>query len=96
MTDYQSVKAELDRAALMLDDMRQSMTTAGDFDLDEFNDILAHACAAAVSLPFDDVRLVRPALQALLDELEGMKQQLEADAKSAAAESAAAEPADAG
>lgn len=86
MTDYQSVKAELDRAATMLDDVRQSMTTEGEFDLTEFNDIIAAACAAVVSLPVDDVRLVRPALQALLDELEGMKQQLEADA----------EPADAG
>ena len=91
MTDYQSVKAELDRAATLLDDVRQSMTTEGEFDLTEFNEILANVCAATVSLPFDDVRLVRPALQALLDELEGMKQQLETGA-----DTATAEPADAG
>lgn len=86
MTDYQSVKADLDRAATMLDILRESMTTDGEFDLTEFNELLANACAAAVDLPFDDVRLVRPALQALLDELEGMKQQLEADAATASAE----------
>lgn len=88
MTDYQSVKADLDRAATMLDNLRDSMTTDGDFDLTEFNELLANACAAVVTLPFDDVRLVRPALQALLDELEGMKQQLEADADTVSAEAA--------
>ena len=61
------------------------MTTEGEFDLTEFNEILANVCAATVSLPFDDVRLVRPALQALLDELEGMKQQLETGADTATA-----------
>ncbi len=91
MKDYKSVKAELDRAATLLDNVRESMTTEGEFDLTEFNEILANACEAAVSLPFDDVRLVRPALQALLDELEGMKQQLEADADTASAEAADAD-----
>ncbi len=79
MRDYDSVKDELNRASTLLVDVRQAFERGHDFDLTEFNEVLASACQAAVKLPYDDVRLVRPSLRRILDDLEQLKQLLGAD-----------------
>ena len=79
MNDFNSVREELDQAVASLDDLRVAMRDGQDVDLDAFNLMVAKTCKAAVELPQADAPKVRPQLERLLQGLNEVKADIEAE-----------------
>jgi len=79
MHDLNSVREELDQAVATLDDLRIAMREGQDVDLDAFNLMVAKTCKAAVELPQADAPKVRPQLERLLNGLNQVKAEIEAE-----------------
>ena len=79
MNDFNSVREDLDQAVASLDDLRVAMRDGQDVDLDAFNLMVAKTCKAAVELPHADAPKVRPQLERLLNGLNEVKADIEAE-----------------
>ncbi len=79
MDDFNSVRENLDQAVATLDDLRIAMRDGQDVDLDAFNLMVAQTCKAAVELPQADAPKVRPQLERLLEGLNEVKADIEAE-----------------
>lgn len=79
MEDLNSVRENLDQAVASLDDLRVAMRDGQDVDLDAFNLMVAKTCKAAVELPQADAPKVRPQLERLLEGLNEVKADIEAE-----------------
>ncbi len=79
MTDFNTVREELDQAVASLDDLRVAMNEGQEVDLDAFNLMVAKTCKAAVELPQADAPKVRPQLERLLQGLNEVKADIEAE-----------------
>ncbi len=79
MNDFNSVREDLDQAVASLDDLRVAMRDGQDVDLDAFNLVVAKTCKAAVELPQADAPKVRPQLERLLNGLNEVKADIEAE-----------------
>ena len=79
MNDFNSVREDLDQAVASLDDLRVAMRDGQDVDLDAFNLMVAKTCKAAVELPQADAPKVRPQLERLLQGLNQVKAEIEAE-----------------
>ncbi len=79
MTDLSTVREDLDQAAASLDDLRVAMREGQEVDLDAFNIMVAKTCKAAVELPQADAPKVRPQLERLLNGLNEVKADIEAE-----------------
>lgn len=79
MEDLNSVRENLDQAVASLDDLRVAMNEGAPVDLDAFNLMVAKTCKAAVELPQADAPKVRPQLERLLNGLNEVKADIEAE-----------------
>jgi len=79
MHDFNAVREELDQAVATLDDLRVAMRDGQNVDLDAFNLMVAKTCKAAVELPQADAPKVRPQLERLLNGLNAVKADIEAE-----------------
>ena len=79
MNDLNSVREDLDQAVATLDDLLVAMREGQDVDLDAFNIMVARTCKAAVELPQADAPKVRPQLERLLQGLNDVKADIEAE-----------------
>ena len=79
MHDLNSVREELDQAVATLGDLRVALLEGQDVDLDAFNLMVAKTCKAAVELPQADAPKVRPQLERLLNGLNQVKADIEAE-----------------
>ena len=79
MEDLNSVRENLDQAVASLDDLRVAMRDGQDVDLNAFNLMVARTCKAAVELPQADAPKVRPQLERLLNGLNEVKADIEAE-----------------
>ena len=79
MNDFNSVREDLDQAVATLDDLRVAMREGQEVDLDGFNMMVAKTCKAAVELPQADAPKVRPQLERLLQGLNEVKADIEAE-----------------
>ncbi len=79
MNDLNSVRENLNQAVASLDDLRVAMRDGEDVDLDGFNLMVAKTCEAAVELPQADAPKVRPQLERLLNGLNEVKADIEAE-----------------
>ena len=79
MNDFNSVREDLDQAVATLDDLRVAMREGQEVDLDGFNMMVAKTCKAAVELPQADAPRVRPQLERLLQGLNEVKADIEAE-----------------
>ena len=79
MDDFNTVREDLDQAVATLDDLRVAMRDGQAVDLDAFNIMIAKTCKAAVELPQADAPKVRPQLERLLQGLNLVKADIEAE-----------------
>jgi hypothetical protein len=79
MEDLNSVRENLDQAVASLDDLRIAMREGEPVDLDTFNLMVAKTCKATVELPHADAPKVRPQLERLLNGLNEVKADIEAE-----------------
>ena len=79
MNDFNTVREDLDQAVATLDDLRVAMREGQEVDLDGFNMMVAKTCKAAVELPQADAPRVRPQLERLLQGLNEVKADIEAE-----------------
>lgn len=79
MNDFNTVREDLDQAVATLDDLRVAMREGQPVDLDAFNLMVAKTCKAAVELPQADAPKVRPQLERLLQGLNEVKADIEAE-----------------
>ena len=79
MNDFNTVREDLDQAVATLDDLRVAMREGQEVDLDGFNMMVAKTCKAAVELPQTDAPRVRPQLERLLQGLNEVKADIEAE-----------------
>ena len=79
MNDLNSVRENLNQAVASLEDLRVAMRDGEDVDLDGFNLMVAKTCKAAVELPQADAPKVRPQLERLLQGLNEVKADIEAE-----------------
>ena len=79
MNDFNTVREDLDQAVATLDDLRIAMREGQEVDLDGFNLMVARTCKAAVELPQADAPKVRQQLERLLQGLNEVKADIEAE-----------------
>lgn len=79
MTTLEAVRDDLDNAVATLDDLREALRQGQDVNLDDFNLLVANTCKAAVELPQADAPKVRPQLERLLNRLNEMRTEIEAE-----------------
>ncbi len=79
MSDLNSVREDLDQAVATLGDLRVAMRDGQNVDLDAFNLMVAQTCKAAVELPQADAPKVRGQLERLLQGLNEVRADIEAE-----------------
>ena len=79
VNDFNQVREDLDQAVATLEDLRIAMRDGHDVDLNAFNLMVARTCKAAVELPQADAPKVRPQLERLLNGLNEVKADIEAE-----------------
>ena len=79
MNNLETVRNDLDQAVATLNDLRESMRDGQEVDLDAFNLMVAHTCKAAIELPQADAPKVRPQLERLLNRLNELRGEMEAE-----------------
>lgn len=86
MPSLEAVQADLDHAAVTLDQLRGALRDGEDVDMDAFNLKVAETCKAAVSLPKAEAPQVRQQLETLLTKLNDTRAEIEAEETAIAAE----------
>lgn len=79
MSDFETVRTDLEGATDALEDLRTSIREGDDVDLDAFNLMVARTCRAAVDLPKADAIRIRPQLERLLGKLNEARGEIEAE-----------------